>query len=90
MLYTLLCCLYCQPQTDLIPLSSTFITNFEQVNTHWPYVRLNNFLNFDETKVLITGYFYSNFNYCPLARMAKSVKSLNYVESLQKILLGFL
>ena len=34
--------------------------------------------------MLITGYIYSNFNYCPLVGMVNSAKSLNYVESLQK------
>ena len=48
------------------------------------------FLNFEEKKTLINCYFYSNFNYCPLAWMLSSVKSSNKVESLQKRALCFL
>ena len=32
-------------------------------------IRLKNFLGFQERKVLINSYFYSNFNYCPLVWM---------------------
>ena len=48
------------------------------------------FLNFKEKKTLISSYFYSNFNYCPLVWMFSSAKSLNKVESLQKRALRFL
>ena len=48
------------------------------------------FLNFEEKKTLINCYFYSNFNYCPLAWMLSSVKSSNKVESLQKRAFCFL
>ena len=48
------------------------------------------FLNFEEEKKLINCYFYSNFNYCPLAWKLSSVKSSNKVESLQKRALCFL
>ena len=71
---TLLCCIYCQFPTDLTPLSSTFIANFKQIKSHWRLVRLNNFLDFDETKVLITGYIYPNFNYCRQVWVVKSFK----------------
>ena len=47
-------------------------------------IRLRMFLNFEETKTLISSYFYSNFNYCPLVWMFSSAKSLNKAESLQK------
>ena len=53
-------------------------------------IRLKRFLAFEEKKTLINIYFYSNFNYCPLAWMFSSSKSLNKVESLQKRALRFL
>ena len=53
-------------------------------------IRLRMFLNFEEKKTLIISYFYSNFNYCPLAWMFSSAKSLNKIESLQKRALRFL
>ena len=53
-------------------------------------IRLRMFLNFEEKKLLINSYFYSNFNYCPLVWMFSSAKSLNKVESLQKKALRFL
>ena len=52
--------------------------------------RLRMFLNFEERKTLIVSYFYSNFNYCPLAWMFSSAKSFNKIESLQKRALRFL
>ena len=48
------------------------------------------FLDFEEKKMLINSYLYSNFNFCPLAWMFSSTKSLNNVESLQKRALHFL
>ena len=53
-------------------------------------IRLRMFLNFEEKKTLINSYFYLNFNYCPLAWMFSSAKSLNKIESLQKRPLRFL
>ena len=48
-------------------------------------IRVRMFLNFEEKKMLINSYFYSNFNYCPLVSRFYSVKSLNKeVQSLQK------
>ena len=40
-------------------------------------IRIWMFLNFEEKKMLINSYFYSNFNYCPLVWMFFSAKSLN-------------
>ena len=53
-------------------------------------IRLKLFLAFEEKKTLISSYFYSNFNYCPLVWMFSSAKSLNKVEFLQKRALRFL
>ena len=51
--------------------------------------RLKKFLGFEEKKVLINSYFYSNFNYCPLVWMFSHAKSLKKVETLQKRALRF-
>ena len=53
-------------------------------------IRLRKFLGFEEKKVLINSYFYSNFNYCPLVWMFSHAKSLKKVEALQKKALRFL
>ena len=53
-------------------------------------IRLKHFLTFEEKKTLINGYFYLNFNCCPLVWMFSSARSLNRVESLQKGTLRFL
>ena len=53
-------------------------------------IRLKNFSGFQEKKVLINSYFYSNFNYCPLVWMFSHAKSLKKVEALQKRALRFL
>ena len=53
-------------------------------------IRLRKFLGFEEKKVLINSYFYSNFNYCPLVWMFSHAKSLKKVEALQKRALRFL
>ena len=53
-------------------------------------IRLKNFLGFQEKKVLINSYFYSNFNYCPPVWMFSHAKSLKKVEALQKRALRFL
>ena len=52
--------------------------------------RLKKFLGFEEKKVLINSYFYSNFNYCPLVWMLSHAKSLKKVDTLQKRALHFL
>ena len=43
--------------------------------------KLGNFLGFEEKKVLIDSYFYSDFNYCPLAWMFSHAKSFMKVEA---------
>ena len=53
-------------------------------------IRLRKFLGFEEKKVLINSYFYSNFNYCPLVWMFSHAKSLKKVKALQKRALHFL
>ena len=53
-------------------------------------IRLGNFLCFEEKKALINSYFYSNFDYCPLAWMFFNAKSLKKVENLQKRVFHFL
>ena len=52
--------------------------------------KLRKFLGFEEKKVLINCYFYSNFNYCLLVWMFSHAKSLKKVEALQKRALRFL
>ena len=47
-------------------------------------IRLRTFLGFEEKKVLINSYFYSNFYYSPLVWMFSHVKFLKKVEALQK------
>ena len=47
-------------------------------------IRLRKLLGFEDKKVLINSYFYSNFNYCPLVWMFSHPKSLKKVETLQK------
>ena len=53
-------------------------------------IRLKNFLGFQEKKVLINNYFYSNFNYCPLiANVCRSAANqLNALIRLKNFL-GF-
>ena len=52
-------------------------------------IRLRKFSGFEEKKVLINRYFYSNMNYCPLVWMFSHAKSLKNVEKLQKRMLPF-
>ena len=52
-------------------------------------IRLRTFSGFEEKKVLINSYFYSNMNYCPLVWMFSHAKSLKNVETLQKRMLQF-
>ena len=47
-------------------------------------VRLKKFINFEEKKILINGYFMANFNYYPLVWMLSSANSLKKIENLQK------
>ena len=53
-------------------------------------VRLKYLLDFEEKEVLISSFFLSNFNSCPLVWSISSAKSLNKVENLQKRVLRFL
>ena len=47
-------------------------------------VRLKRYLGHEERFVLVNSFIYSNFNYCLLAWMFLSKKSLNKIENLQK------
>ena len=42
-------------------------------------IRIKNFMNFEEKKIVINSYFMTNFNYCPLV-----ASSLKKIENLQK------
>lgn len=53
-------------------------------------IRLRSFLGFNENKVLLTSFKYSNFNYCPLVWMFSHAKSLNKIDDLQNRALQFL
>ena len=53
-------------------------------------IRLRSFLGFNEKKVLLNSFIYSNFNYCPLVWMLSHAKSLNKIDNLQKRALQFL
>ena len=46
-------------------------------------VRLKRYLLPEERFVLLNSFIYSNYNYCPLASMFSSKKSLNQNENLQ-------
>ena len=59
-------------------------------NQLYALIRLQMFLDFEEKKMLINSYLYSNFNFCPLAWMFSCTQPLNKVESLQKRALHFL
>ena len=48
------------------------------------FIRLKSYLNFNAKRVLINSYIIWNFNYCLLAWIFPTAKSLNKVESLQK------
>ena len=52
--------------------------------------RLRSFIGFEQKKVLVQSFFYSNFNYCPLVWYFSSVKSLHKIEKLQERALRFL
>ena len=53
-------------------------------------IRLNNFLCFEEIRVLINSYFMRNFNYWPLVWMFSNATSLQKIQNLQKRALRFL
>ena len=52
--------------------------------------RLKSFIGFEERKVLIQSFAYSNFNYCPLVWNFSSAKSLQKVEKIKERALRFL
>ena len=52
--------------------------------------RLKQFLTFDQKKLLINCYFYSNFNYCPLIWTFSNENQLRKIENLQIRALRFL
>ena len=52
-------------------------------------VRLKRYLGHEERFVLVNSFIYSNFNYCPLAWMFSSKRSLNKIENLKKRALRF-
>ena len=52
--------------------------------------RLEAFVGFEEKKVLINSFIYSNFNYCPLVWHFSTSNSLNKVEKVQERALRFL
>ena len=52
--------------------------------------RLRSFIGFEQKKVLVQSFVYSNFNYCPLVWHFSSMKSLQKIEKSQESALGFL
>ena len=52
--------------------------------------RLKTFIGFQEKKILVQSFVYSNFDYCPLVWYFSSSKSLQKVEKLQEHALRFL
>ena len=52
-------------------------------------IRLKSYLNFNAKRVLINSYIISNSNYCPLVWIFSIAKSLNKIESFQKIAFRF-
>ncbi len=52
--------------------------------------RLKAFIGFNEKKILVQSFVYSNFNYCPLVWYFSSSKSLQKIEQLQERALRFL
>ena len=53
-------------------------------------IRLKKYLRFEERKVLINSFIYSNFNYCPLVWHFCSKESTKKIENIQKRALRFL
>ena len=52
--------------------------------------RLKQFIGFNERKILVQSFVYSNFNYCPLVWYFSSAKSLQKIEKIQERALRFL
>ena len=55
-----------------------------------PLIRLKNYFNFEEKKILINSFFMTNLSYSPLVWMLSSSSSLKKIKNLQKRTLGFL
>ena len=52
--------------------------------------RLKKFIGFNEKKILVQSFVYSNFDYCPLVWYLSSTKSLQKIEKIQERALRFL
>ena len=52
--------------------------------------RLKKFIGFNERKILVQSFVYSNFDYCPLVWYSSSAKSLQKIEKIQERTLRFL
>ena len=52
--------------------------------------RLKKFIGFNEKKILVQSFVYSNFDYCPLVWYFSSAKSLQKIEKIQERALRFL
>ena len=52
--------------------------------------RLNHFIGFNERKILVQSFVYSNFDYCPLVWYFSSAKALQNIEKIQERALRFL
>ena len=53
-------------------------------------IRLKQFIGFNERKILVQSFVYSNFNYCPLVWYFSSARSLQKIEKIQERALRFL
>ena len=51
--------------------------------------RLKRFIGFDERKILVQSFVYSNFNYCPLVWFFSSAKSLQKLKKSKNVPLDF-
>ena len=51
---------------------------------------LKSFLNKDQRKILVNGFIYANYNYCPLLWYFYFKKSMNKIERIQYRALQFL
>ena len=67
----------------------SFISAFS-IHMAVPLLRLKNFINFEEKKILINSYVVASLNYSPLVWMLPSASSLKKIVSLQKRALRFL
>ena len=69
------------------PINTVCRSTANQLNS---LIRLKRFLRTEERKGLIQRFMLSNFNYCPLAWMLSSVKSIYKIENLQKRALRYM